>query len=81
LVQVVSERLKRVIGCGHVSGLSLQRWHGRWPVWRCADQKQINKPSSLAPAQRLLSLTRIWSILCPYYSVTSSHSRRTETEW
>ena len=25
LVQVVSERLKRVIGCGHVSGLSLRR--------------------------------------------------------
>jgi hypothetical protein len=25
LVQVVFERLERVIGCGHVSGLSLQR--------------------------------------------------------
>jgi hypothetical protein len=26
LVQEIFERLKRVVGCGHVSGLSLRRW-------------------------------------------------------
>ena len=81
LVQVFFERLERVIGCGHVSGLSLRRLTQPWAGMAMRDQKQINRPSSLAPAQILRSLTRILSILCPYSSVTSSHSRSTGTNW
>ena len=54
---------------------------GRRPVWRCAGQRQINRASSSAPRQILLSPTRILSILCPYCSVISSHARRTEARW
>ena len=40
------ERLKHVIGCGHVSGLLMRhRLHGRGPVWRCADQVQFTNAS------------------------------------
>ena len=45
-VQVVFEWLRRVIGCGHVSGLVVRLDYGRGPVWRCAGQKQINRASS-----------------------------------
>ena len=42
--QDVFERLGRVIGCGHVSGLDAA-CHDRWPVWRCAALARIKMAS------------------------------------
>ena len=81
LVQVVFERFERVIGCGHVSGLSLRRLiqprAGMAMRGSEADQQTELVGSSTNTAFSDPDL----SILCPYSSVTSSHSRRAGAEW
>lgn len=44
--KVFFERFERVIGCGHVSGLSLRLEYDRWSVWSYADLVQISSTSS-----------------------------------
>ena len=45
----------------------------RGPVWKCADQVQIKFATARALAAVVLSLIPILSIICPYYSATSSY--------
>ena len=45
-MQVSFSAVVHVIGCGHVSGLFMQRRVCRRPSWRYADQAQINSTSS-----------------------------------
>jgi hypothetical protein len=69
------ERLERVIGCGHVSGLFLRLDFDRWPVWSYADLVQINSASSRLTDPDAFPRPTLTD-LCPYLSMTSSHARR-----
>jgi hypothetical protein len=46
LMQEVYERVPAMIRCGHVLGLEGRPYTRRGPVWRCADQVQINTASA-----------------------------------
>lgn len=78
VVQGASERLERVVGCGHVSGLaSAALIMAAERSWRCADECQSPLRARGSVSQTGFPIP-ILSIVRPCCSSTPSHSRRTD---